>query len=121
MAQPFLKRIISKPPMLFPWVALLHAALFLYLFIDYAISMPFPDVMWIQPAWMLAYTLVWLAACDMKRWSVYAYIGLTAISIILQVALREQHPTALNTWGDMLFPGNVLFCFLLLFYYKKFS
>jgi hypothetical protein len=120
--QPFLKRILNKPPMLFPWVALFHAAAFLYLSIDYAMDASLPSALWIQPVWLLAYLVVWLFACDLRRWSVFAYIGLTAISILLQVLLKKEDSlSVLNTWGDMLYPANIAFCFLLIFSYKNFK
>lgn len=107
--------------MLFPWVALFHAAAFLYIAVDYGMDVPFPSALWVQPLWLLCYLVVWLFACDLQRWSVFAYIGLTAISILLQVLLKKDNPTALNTWGDMLYPANIAFCFLLIFSYKSFK
>lgn len=105
--------------MLFPWVALFHAGLFVYLILDYAGSEPITSPLWLQPVYMLLYTISWLFVCDMKRWAVYMYIALTSLSMILQMSLKAGFDKDMYT--DLLFPVNILFCFFLLFYFKRFD
>ena len=60
----FIIRILKKPPVIFPWVALFHIGILL--FSVYLFSSE-PIDAWVQPLWMLAYTVCWLFVCDMKR------------------------------------------------------
>ena len=118
MEQSFLKRIISKPPTVFPWVALFHLlmlAFSIYVFSD----SPFPSLDWIGTLWVLLMTICWIFICDMKRWAALTYIFLVIINIVLRFALES--PTDLATYTHVFFPIDVLFCFFVLFYFKRFD
>jgi hypothetical protein len=116
--QNFFKRIIRKPPVLFPLVALFHFIWLGYSIWNYS-SEPFPSAAWIQPLWILAYAVSWLFVCDMKKWAALVYIGLTMLNLVLRFVLKS--PTDLSNFTDTLFPIDVLFSFFLLFYYRQFE
>jgi hypothetical protein len=104
---------------LFPWVALFHAGLFVYLILSYAGDEPITSPLWLQPVYMLLYCVSWLYVCDMKRWAAFVYIGLTSISIVLQLTMKAGY--AKDMYTDLMFPVNILFCFFVLFYFKRFE
>lgn len=81
-------------------------------------SQPFPSEDWIVPLWTLLYFLAWLFVCDLRRWAIFAYLGLTITNIILRYTLHTTTDLALYTHS--FFPIDVLFCFFLLVWYKKF-
>lgn len=114
----FIKRIWTKPPVLFPLVALFH-----FVILGYTVwlkhSFPFPSEYWISSLWLLLYTISWLFACDLKRWAALTYIGLTVVNIILQLTLKSPYDLALYTPSFFLI--YVLFSFFILFYYKAFK
>lgn len=114
----FFKRIIKKPPVLFPLVALFHIGLLLYGLWIYHTE-PFPSAIWVQPLLMLCYTISWLFICDMKKWAALVYIGLTSINLILRFQLKSA--TDLMNFTDTLFPADVLFTFFVMFYYRQFE
>ncbi|WP_276133539.1 hypothetical protein [Polluticoccus soli] len=114
----FIQRFIKKPPVLFPLVALFHIGLLLYSIYDYS-SEPLSSPIWLQPIWLLAYAVSWLFICDMRKWAAYAYLGLTALNLILHFALKS--PTDLAYFTDALFPVDILFSFFVLFYFRYFE
>jgi hypothetical protein len=113
----FLKRIIKKPPVLFPLVALFHIGFLLYSIYDYS-SEPMGKI-WVQPLWLLCFTASWLFVCDMKKWAAVAYIVLTALNLVLRFVLKS--PMDIVYFTDALFPADVLFSFFIFFYLRQFE
>jgi len=111
-------RFIKKPPVLFPLVALFHIVMLGYSIWNYHTE-PFPSIGWVQPLWMLCYTISWIFVCDMKRWAMYVYMGLTTLNLILRVYVTS--PTLRSDFTDTLFPLDILFTFFLMVYYKRFE
>lgn len=108
----------TKPPVLFPLVALFHVGLLIYLVYDTIVNPVLGGVM-MQPVIMLAYTIAWLFACDMKRWAALLYIGLTSANLLVRFLIVD--PQMINNFTDTLFPADVLFTFFVMFYFKKFQ
>ncbi len=111
-----IKRFIQKPPALFPWVALFHIAMLLFSIWNYRTE-PFPSMVWLQPLWMLCFTVSWIFICDMKRWAAMVYIGLTTLNLFLRFYLKD--PMLLNNLTDTLFPIDILFTFFVMFYFRQ--
>ncbi|HEY9178696.1 MAG TPA: hypothetical protein VIN07_13450 [Flavipsychrobacter sp.] len=116
MSAPFYKRIWQKPPIAFPWIAVGHVALLLYLVYD-VLAGQIDGWLLIQPLYILCYTIAWLFVCDMKKWAGYAYTGLTTLNLMLHLALTSEIDR--TYFVSMIFPADVLFTFFVLFYYKK--
>jgi hypothetical protein len=114
----FIQRFIKKPPVLFPLVALFHIGWLLYSIYDYS-SEPLYSPLWTQILWLIGYSVSWLFICDMKRWAAYAYVGLTALNLILRFVLKS--PMDLVYFADALFPADILFSFFVLFYFRQFE
>jgi hypothetical protein len=117
--QNILRRIWDGLPVLFPLVALFHLLLLGYNVISFARQDLLDTIIASGTCVeLLLYTLLWVAVCDRWRWAAIGYIVLTAANLLLQFL----NPPASN-WrlvSDALFPFDVLMCFFLLFYYKRF-
>jgi len=119
MSTSFIKRLWSKPPQLFPLVALFHIGILLfYLYSDLIIE-PVTSGLWIQPVYMLLYTVSWIFICDMKRWAAYAYIALTTLNLLLRFFVKDRF--IIDAFTDVLFPADMLFTFFVMFYFKRFD
>jgi hypothetical protein len=112
-------RFFKQLPILFPLVALFHLVMLGYSLWTFA-SQGVLDTFIGGGSTLvvLLYTILWLAVCDARRWGAIGYMALTAITLLLQFATPHQ-----SEWryvGDALSPFDVLMCFFLLFYYKRF-
>lgn len=112
----FLGRIISRPPVLFPAVALFHVLIFSYSLWNYS-DFEFPSIYWTPVAWLLAYTLLWLFVCDLRRWAALGYLGLTTLHILLHFALSASEAATFTPSFMLVY---ILFSFFILFYYRIF-
>ena len=116
MDQPLYKRILTKPPMLFPWVALFHITMLGFIVWLYR-DVPVMSLAWLQPLWLLCYTICWLAICDLRRWGAYGYLALTSINLILYATVSNAMLKELYT--SPLFLIDVVFCLFILFYFRR--
>jgi hypothetical protein len=114
----FIRRIITRPPQLFPWVALFHIVQLCYSIWLFHTE-PFPSKGWVQPLWLLCYTFSWVMSCDLKRWAAYSYTGLTALNLLLHFVIPGHNDKEILT--NALFPADILFTFFLMFYIKRFD
>jgi len=118
MDERFFKRIVSKPPVLFPWVALFHLVMLCYGVWNFR-EFPFPSVYWIPNLWLLAFFVCWLFVCDLRKWAAWGYIALTALSLLLRYLLKYESEVVVYT---PTFPiVFILFSFFILFYFRRFN
>lgn len=112
----FFKRIWTQPPVAFPWVgvfhlfALIHA---LWIFLGDG----FHPETWLYPLGLLIYTVAWIFICDLRKWAAYLYIGFTCLTLLLRITVRP-----FSIWADLsnvLFPANLIFCVLILIFFKR--
>ena len=114
----FAKDIIKKPPALFLWVALFHIAMLVFQLWLYH-DIPFPSTGWLQPAWIMAYTIAWIFVCDMRKWAALLYIGLVVLDLVLFLTLKTE--AGRDHYLSAMFIIDVLFGFIILMYYPKFG
>lgn len=119
LQQSFFRRMWTGLPILFPLVALFHIALLGYNVFSFAqqgvLDTAIAGGTCVE---LLLYTVLWIAVCDRWRWAAIGYIILTAANLLLQFLNHAG-----STWrlvSDALFPFDVLMCFFLLFFYKRF-
>lgn len=113
----FIKRFWQKPPLAFPLIALFHIGLLVYILYR---DMTAPeDAILGQTATMLLYTIAWLLVCDMRKWAVFVYMGLTTANLWARFVIDDT--MIRNNFTDVIFPADVVFTFILLLYYKKFD
>ncbi len=108
----------QKPPVLFPWVAVFHVGILLYMIYDSIVD-PIGGLILMQPFLMLLYTISWIFCCDLKKWAALSYLGLTTLNLILRFTLSDNMDRTYFT--DVLFPVDMLFTFFIMFYFKKFD
>ncbi len=108
--------MITKPPVLFPLVALFHLVLLLWTIYS-AIQQPGSSTE-ISVAWMLGYSLMWFGAADMRKWGAMGYVGVTVVSIILYFNIHDK--SSWLTYASPIFILDILFCFFIMFYFKRF-
>ena len=114
MTHNFLKRIFTKPPILFPMVALFHVGV-----LGYNIYIYSTEPLLIQLIWLLLYTVSWIFVCDLKRWASIMYMALTTLNLLLRFVLKS--PIEASNFTDALFPADILFTFFVMYYFKKFD
>jgi hypothetical protein len=109
--------LVRKPPMLFPFVGLFHI-LGLMLTLWSMRHEPL-DTAWLSVLWMMAYTISWLAVCDLRRWGAWCYLGLTLLDFMLYFLLHS--PNDKRVYVSSIFLIDGLFSFFILVYYKRFG
>lgn len=110
-----IQRLWQKPPVAFPAIGLIHVSALIYLVYDYITD----PVLIAQPISMLLYTVAWLFACDLRKWAVFVYMGLTTLNLWARFMIDDA--MIRNNYTDVIFPADVIFTFILLLYYKKFD
>lgn len=113
----FITDLIKKPPMIFPFIGGFH----LFWLIRTALTMSRLTIGWdtIQLSWMAAYTICWLAMCDLRKWAAWGYMGLTAIDLGIFFLTKSVYDRDLST--SALLGLNVVFCLFILLYFKRFG
>ncbi len=67
---------------------------------------------------MLGYTIGWVGVADQKKWGAFAYIGVTVVNIVEYLTHRGKF--GVDMYSSPLFLIDILFCFFILFYFKRF-
>lgn len=111
-----IKDFFTKPPVVFPLVALFHLLL-LILSVVSLISAP-ATATEIGAAWMLAYTLFWLAASTMRKWGAIGYILVTVADILTWYAVKDPHLR--DFYNSSLFLISIVFSLFIVIYYRRF-
>ena len=112
----FFSDIFQKPPVLFPLVALFHIVCLLASLWS-LVQLP-SSATYIAATWMGAYTFFWIGVTDLRKWGAIGYIGTTVVSIVVWYMAYANGHKALD--GSPLFIIDILFCFFVLFYFKRF-
>ncbi|MDR3680292.1 MAG: hypothetical protein P4L41_10040 [Flavipsychrobacter sp.] len=111
----FIKGLATKPPLLFPLVALFHILWLLYSLWLARTATP-ANMEWVQPLWMLAYTTFWIFTCDGRKWAAIGYILLACLNLALYFGLiRYQR----DMFTSPIFPTDLLFSFFIFFFYRR--
>jgi len=115
MSRSLIKEWWSKPPALFPWVALFHLVITshaIWTFIGEPIDA------WSYPLSFVLYTILWFFVSALKRWAALGYIILTSINLVLHYFLVKDG--AWYAFSGAMFPLDILFSFFILVFYKHF-
>ena len=114
-----LRRLWHQLPVLFPLVAIAHIVWLGYAVVSFSQQGVMDTFIGAGNCLvMLLYTILWIGVCDRRRWAAIGYLTLTAVNLCLQF-FTHQH----SEWryvSDALFPFDLLMCFFILFYYKRF-
>jgi hypothetical protein len=110
----FLKDTIRKPPVVFPLIALFHIFCLIYVVYE-SLSTPLPYALF-QPVWLLAYTISWIAICDLRKWGGASYVIISCVNLGIYLMLRSP---ADRIYNSDLFLIDLIFCVVVIIFYKK--
>lgn len=73
------------------------------------------------PAWALLYTAFWMGTVYLRKWGLYGFVGMTALSWLITLAAPENEYVVhvLSLWQTPI-PLNIILSMLLLLFFKKF-
>lgn len=110
--------MFSKPPILFPLVALFH--LFMCLSAIYTLyPTSIAQIDWARPLGLLVFTIMALGMCFLKKWAAIGYL----VFSILCLGLLYKYPnddSFVHILAKSNFPLNIIFSLFILLLYKKF-
>jgi hypothetical protein len=117
MSESFLKKLISRPPILFPLAALFHLLITASAVISlYPIPLNQRD--WLRPLAMLLFTALSLALCFMRKWAAMSYTGLSILCLAMLYFGGDDTPVQI--FGRSAFPFNLILSFFILLLFKRF-
>jgi len=121
--QHYIARFFTTGPIVFPLLALFLLVLSAYeIHLFWLDGKMYATPYMLRPLFMLAYTVSMFGVSFMRKWAVYAFIGVTVLSVsILLLAGNESNYQNL---GELLYkplPINLLISVLILFFFKKFK
>jgi len=111
----FVRDVFKKPPVIMPYVALAH--IFWLLWTVWMCVTGSFALLWLQVGWMIAYTVCWVAACDLRRWGAVGYILLTVLNTTIFLVVKSVYTRDIYT--SNLFLLDALFSFYLVFFYRR--
>lgn len=120
MSKGFLYNFFRRPPVFFPLIALFHLWLTISEGFNYIGNNDVYLAYWLIPVVYLFYTVFWCGATMYKKWGALGYLFLT----IANVSVHFFAPASIykQALGDIMFipvPVNLLFSFLLLFFFRR--
>lgn len=116
----YLKSFFTTAPIAFPMIALFHIWLTISESVNYIGDTSVFLIFSLRPIVLLLYTIFWIGCCYLKKWAGFGYLFLTMLNVSFYLFAP---PSILKeAIGDLLFipiPVNMLFCFLILYYFKR--
>ena len=110
-----IKDLITKPPVVFPLVALFH---FILLGMSLVSMIKAPAfITELSALWMLGYTIAWLGATAMRKWGAILYILITTADVVTWYSATTASDKTLLT--SNLFLISLIFSFFIILYYRK--
>jgi|ERR1043165_3509750 hypothetical protein len=110
--------VARKPPLVMPFVGIAHVLWLLWVLWQCRVS-PIGSIEWLQVLWLAAYSISWIAACDLRKWGALSYMVLALINTSLFLLVKNVNDREL--YMSNLFILDAIFSFYLLFFYKRFS
>lgn len=116
----FFSRIVRKPPVFFPLVALFHVVMLLAAIWQFGSQGDLQSREGLTTTFVwLIYGILWLFICDMKKWAAIAYVICSLAGLCFQFLLPKG-----SIWydiGTVIFPFDLLMIVFLMFYYNRFE
>lgn len=115
-----IKRYFTTLPIFFPLIGLFLLGIAANEFWNYASDDNFSPIYWWRPILFLVYFLFWIPICFAKKWGALGFLILTILG--MSFFLFSPNIPVKRAIGDVLvmpIPANVLFSFLVLFYYRR--
>jgi hypothetical protein len=113
-------RYFTQMPIFFPLIGLFMLGLALSECWSYATDHDYGAIYWFRPVLFFIYFLIWVPICYAKKWAGFTFLILS----ILGMSFDMFGPDIMlkHAIGDVLIkpiPINILFSFLLLFYFRR--
>lgn len=112
------KRIISKPPILFPLAALFHIIITISAIVS-LYSIPLSQRDWLRPFAMILFTLLAAGLCLMRKWIAIVYVAFSICSLAMLYYTPADTP--MQIFGSGFFPFNLILSFFILLFFKRFK
>ena len=117
MPESFFKKLINRPPVLFPLAALFHVLITVAAIISlYPIPLNQRD--WLRPLALLLFAVLSVALCFMRKWAAMSYTGLSILCLAMLYFGGEDTPAQI--FGRAAFPFNLILSFFILLLFKRF-
>lgn len=133
-----IKQYFTTAPIVFPLIGLFHVGMLVYLSISW-LSSSVGFVYHLRPVVLAAYTALWIGTCFLRKKYATAYLVMTIVMVCFYYLFPTGHfnnfdsQTFFGSLGDQLahlhdavadillypLPANILFSFIILFYYRK--
>lgn len=111
----FLRDVTKKPPVMMPYVAAAHVLWLLWTVVTCMSASA--GILWLQALWMAAYTVCWIAACDLRRWGAIGYVLLTVANTCIYLGVKNVYDRDL--YASNLFILDALFSFYLIVFFRR--
>lgn len=118
MKDSFIKKLLTKPPILFPLAALFHIIISISAIIT-LYPTPFSQRDWLRPLGMIVFSILSIFLCTMHKWSAISYVALSIISLALLYFCKGDSPEFI--FGNSFFPFNLILSFFILLLFKRFK
>lgn len=118
--QNLVKRYFKQMPVFFPLVGLFLLVMAGMEFWNYASDGGYLLIYWSRPVLFLVYALLWIPICFAKKWAALSFLILSILGMAF--FLFGPDITLKHAIGDVYIlpvPANILFSFLVLFFYRK--
>ena len=115
-----LKRYFTQMPIFFPLIGLFILALAIAEFWSYGTDSNYGAIYWLRPILFLLYAIFWIFICFGKRWAAICFLILSMAGMAFNLFGPDM--VLKHAIGDVLIypiPINILFSFLLLFYFRR--
>ncbi len=118
MEDSFIKRLFTKPPILFPLAALFHIIISTSAIIT-LYPTPLSQRDWLRPLGMMVFSILSIFLCTMRKWSAMAYVALSIVCLALLYFSKVDSPEFII--GNSFFPFNIILSFFILLLFKRFK
>ena len=114
----FIASTWKASPMAFPYIGIFH--IFCWIWVLWGlrgIHFGVPEL--ISMGSITAFSAAWLAIVGLKKWGAFVYLLLTLADVGCYVLLHNPYERTL--YVSAIFPIDAIFCFFILFYFKRFT
>lgn len=117
-----LVRYFTEMPIFFPLIGLFLLAMTIFEGWSFIGDDSVSRIYWFRPVIMFLYFIFWTGTCLARKWGALGFIVLTVVNVSFH--LFGPDIIMKRALGDLLFipiPVNLLFSFLLLFFFRRFK
>lgn len=121
MSDSLVSRYFKSLPVVFPLIGLFHLVMTVFEAYYYVGDNSIHGIYWFRPLILLVYLVFWIGICLKKKWMAIGYLVLTMGNVAFHL-FGSGRFLVHRALSDILFaplPLNLVFCFLILFYFRR--